>query len=76
MRHFFIIFVFYSLSGFGQSSLKFLETTHLFGDLYENEEVSHNYIFINQGEDSVGIVNVESTCECIEAVWKLSLIHI
>ncbi len=74
MRHFFIIFIFYSLSGFGQSSLKFLETTHRFGDLYENEEVSHNYIFVNQGEDSVSIVNVKSTCECIEAVWNTSKI--
>ena len=74
MRHFFIIFLFYSLSGFGQSNLKFLETTHRFGDLYKNEEVSHNYIFVNQGEDSVSIVNVKSTCECIEAVWNTSKI--
>ena len=74
MRHFIIIFVFYSLSGSGQSSLKFLETTHHFGDLYENEEVSHKYMFTNQGEDSISIVNVKSTCECIEAVWNTSKI--
>ena len=74
MRHFLIIFVFYSLSGFGQSSLKFLETSHGFGDLYENEKVSHNYVFVNLGEDSVSIVNVISTCNCIEAVWNTSKI--
>ena len=53
MRHLSIVFIFLSFLGYGQSSLRFQETVHRFGELIENEEVSHTFTFLNEGIDSV-----------------------
>ena len=70
MRHFFIFIIFFPFLGFGQSSFRFLETTHHFGDLIENEKVSHTFRFINQGIDSARIISVKASCDCVLAIWN------
>ena len=70
MRHLSIVFIFLSFFGYGQSSLRFQETVHRFGDLIENEEVSHTFTFLNQGIDSVGITSVKASCDCVVTAYS------
>ena len=70
MRHLSIVFIFLSFFGYSQSSLRFQETVHRFGDLIENEEVSHTFAFLNQGIDSVGITSVKASCDCVVTAYS------
>jgi hypothetical protein len=70
MRHLSIVFIFLSFFGYGQSNLKFQQTVHRFGDLIENEEVSHTFTFLNEGIDSVGITSVKASCDCVVTKWN------
>ena len=74
MRHLSIVFIFLSFFGYGQSSLRFQETVHRFGDLIENEEVSHTFTFLNEGIDSVGITSVKASCDCVVTEWNIAKI--
>ena len=74
MRHLSIVFIFLSFFGYGQSNIKFQQTVHRFGDLIENEEVSHTFTFLNEGIDSVGITSVKASCDCVVTEWNIAKI--
>ena len=74
MRHLSIVFIFLSLFSYGQSSLRFQETVHRFGEIIENEEVSHTFTFLNEGMDSVGITSVKASCDCVVTSYNLEKI--
>ncbi len=70
MRYLSVFFILSSLFGYGQSSLKFFETSHRFGDLIENEEVTHTFIFFNEGKERVSITSVKASCDCVVTDWN------
>jgi len=70
MRHLSIVFIFLSFFGYGQSSLRFQETVHRFGELNENEEVIHTFTFLNEGIDSVEITSVKASCDCVVTAYN------
>ncbi|OUT98942.1 MAG: hypothetical protein CBB92_06275 [Flammeovirgaceae bacterium TMED32] len=74
MRHLSIVFIFLSFFSYGQSSLRFQETVHRFGEIIENEEVSHTFTFLNEGMDSVGITSVKASCDCVVTSYNLEKI--
>ena len=70
MRHLSIVFIFLSFLGYGQSSLRFQETVHRFGELIENEKVSYTFTFLNEGIDSVRITSVKASCDCVMTTYN------
>jgi hypothetical protein len=44
--------------------IKFEKKTHDFGKIIQGEIVKHNFTFTNEGEMSLLITNVRSTCGC------------
>ena len=70
MRHLSIVFIFLSILGYGQSSLRFQETVHRFGELIENEKVSYTFTFLNEGIDSVRITSVKASCDCVMTTYN------
>tara|TARA_B110000090_G_scaffold209608_1_gene266827 strand:+ start:4683 stop:5750 length:1068 start_codon:yes stop_codon:yes gene_type:complete len=70
MRYLSIFFILSSFFGYGQSSLKFFESSHRFGDLIENEEVTHTFIFFNEGKERVSITSVKASCDCVVTDWN------
>ncbi len=47
-----------------------VETTHDFGDLTLNEPATHEFVFRNNGTDSLLIDNVRTSCGCTAPDWE------
>lgn len=61
---FLLPFAFSPPASASQPRIQFTETTFDFGDVYQNEEVTHAFVFRNTGDAALKIQRVWSTCGC------------
>ena len=48
----------------GLGEIRFIETLHEFGDIWDHEKVTHEFGFVNVGSETLNITDVRSTCGC------------
>ena len=57
-----------AVAGAGTPKIKFKETAWNFGKIKQGEEVSHEFVFSNEGDDTLTIEKVTTTCGCTAAI--------
>jgi hypothetical protein len=65
---FFIMCLVSSVSGAGAPRIKFKETAWDFGKIKQGEVASHEFVFINEGDDTLTIAKVATSCGCTAAL--------
>jgi hypothetical protein len=69
---FIILFVALTLpfpaAGAGTPKIKFKETTYDFGKIKQGEIASHEFVFTNEGDDTLKIEKVATSCGCTAAL--------
>jgi len=62
------LFLSYLASGAGQPKLKFNETAWDFGKVKQGEVLSHEFVFTNEGDATLVIQKVSTSCGCTAAL--------
>lgn len=58
----------------GEPAIAFEETVYDFGEVYEDEKITHTYVFTNNGSGALQILNTKTSCGCTAAIGTKDLI--
>lgn len=58
----------------GEPAIVFEETLYDFGEAYEDEKITHTYVFKNNGSGALQILNTKTSCGCTAAIGTKDLI--